>query len=100
MTIPLCSARLGVLRHIGVLRTPEGRPGIEIVVIDHKVVVHIWRHAADERGRTVSEKFYTIELPAGSAAQCAELLHQASVCAARSAGSPTQAPMKPTVLGR
>jgi hypothetical protein len=99
MTIRLPSARLGILKHIGVLRTPDGRPGIEIVVTDHKIVLHIWRHAADERGRIMSEKFYTV-LPADSAAQCAELLHQASAHAARFGRSPRKTRIKPTVLRR
>jgi hypothetical protein len=83
MSIILPEARLGVTRPIGMLPTPQGRPGIEVLVIDHKVVVHIWRHAVNELGRIISEKFYTVELPASAAAQLAELLHRGSVHAAR-----------------
>lgn len=84
----LPSARLGVARHCGVLTTSDGRPGVEVVAIDHKVVVHQWRHETTPDGRVFSEKFYTVELSANTAAQLAEMLHKASVVAARVGDSP------------
>jgi hypothetical protein len=71
MPMILPSARLGLARTFGLLRTPEGRPGIEVKTIDNKVVVDIWRHTKTPSGGIHSEKFYTIELPAASAEQFA-----------------------------
>lgn len=74
--------RMGVARPIGTLSTADGRPGLEVLVIDGQVVMHVWRHAPDAAGRVRSEKVYTVELPAARSADLAELFHQASLKAA------------------
>lgn len=100
MSIILPSARMGITQPIGALRTPDGRPGIEVVVIDNMVVLHLWRHEKNGAGRMVSEKHYTVELPAASAGAFAELLHQASIKAERIGESPMPKRHKATVLHR
>lgn len=100
MSIILPSARMGIAQPIGALRTPEGRPGIEVVAIDHQVVLHFWRHRPNASGRTVSEKHYTVEMPAASAAAFAELLQQASSKADRVGESPMPKRHKATALHR
>lgn len=92
------SARLGIVRQCGVLLTPDGRPGIEVVAVDHRVLVHIWRHVTGTDGRVSSEKFYTIELPSESAAHLAEALHRSSVITSRSGDSPSPERVIPTLI--
>lgn len=58
------------------------------MTIDHKVVMHQWRHETMPDGSVRSEKFYTVEMSASTAAELAEMLHQASVIASRVGESP------------
>lgn len=89
---------MGIAHQIGALRTPDGRPGIEVAVINNKVVLHFWRHEMNANGRMVSEKHYTVELPAASAETFADLLHHASITAAHISESPMPERQKAAVL--
>lgn len=94
----LPTARLGFFRHHGALITPEGRPGVEVVNIDHKVVVHLWRHVRGPDGRVRSEKFYTLEFGSGTGAQLSEMIHRASVAAAGVGDSPAPDRRSPGIV--
>jgi hypothetical protein len=88
MDILLPTARLGLSRTIAIFNTPENLPGIEVLTIDHKVVLHFWRHQV-VAGRRVSEKFYTVEFESATAANIADAIHRASVAASLISDSPS-----------
>ena len=71
-------ARLGLSRAFGMLPTPEGRPALEILTVDHKVILNIWKHSPTPLGGVHSEVFYKVELPAATAERLAECLGQAA----------------------
>lgn len=88
-------ARLGLSRAFGMLPTPEGRPALEVLTVDHKVIINIWKHSPTLAGGVHSEVFYKVELPAGTAERLAECLGKAAKHASRIGDSPMEARVLP-----